>query len=66
MNGSIESPCVDICQLRKGDDICRGCFRTLIEIGAWSSMSAERRREIMDVLPSRKLSNTKQNVDKLI
>ncbi|MFP6780679.1 MAG: DUF1289 domain-containing protein, partial [Gammaproteobacteria bacterium] len=53
MNGSIESPCVDICQLRKGDDICRGCFRTLIEIGAWSSMSAERRREIMDVLPSR-------------
>ncbi len=61
MTNSIESPCVAVCQLRKGDDICRGCFRTLGEIGAWSTMPAAERREIMHILPNRKVGVTEQD-----
>jgi uncharacterized protein len=33
--------------------LCRGCGRTLDEIGAWSSMRDAERRSIMSALPER-------------
>jgi uncharacterized protein len=53
MPAPIESPCIAICKLRKGDDICRGCYRTLEEIGNWSRMTPVERRKIMGILPER-------------
>ncbi len=54
MSKAIESPCVEVCQIRKGDKVCHGCFRTLDEIAGWGGMTAAERRQIMNELPSRK------------
>lgn len=58
MKKRITSPCVDVCQLRKGDNVCRGCYRTLDEIGRWSTMPERERLSIMDELPARKATQT--------
>lgn len=49
----IESPCVRVCVVHPEARICTGCHRTIEEIGRWSRMSAEERREIMAELPQR-------------
>jgi len=54
MNEPVESPCIEVCELRKGDNTCRGCYRTLDEIARWGMMSASERRDIMRQLPQRR------------
>ena len=49
----VESPCVRICVVHPEARICTGCLRTIEEIGQWSRMSREERRDIMKVLPDR-------------
>lgn len=49
----IESPCQRICVLHPSARLCIGCYRTGEEIATWSRLTPERRREIMDELPSR-------------
>lgn len=56
----IESPCVKICVIHPDAKICLGCYRTIPEIGAWSSISASERRRIMDDLPARAASLVKR------
>lgn len=48
-----ESPCIKVCQIHPTERICVGCFRTIQEIGMWSVMSAEERREVLADLPER-------------
>jgi predicted Fe-S protein YdhL (DUF1289 family) len=50
---SIESPCLKICVMDATSELCRGCGRTLSEIGAWSSIADSERRSIMAELPDR-------------
>ena len=50
----IESPCVSICVLDEVRGLCRGCARTLAEIGAWSRYNAAERECIMRALPARR------------
>lgn len=49
----IASPCVKLCAIHPEEKICTGCYRSLHEIGAWSSMDNATRLAIMDELPSR-------------
>lgn len=49
----IESPCVQVCVIHPETRLCTGCARSIDEIGAWSRMSPEVRRAIMDELPHR-------------
>ena len=49
----IESPCIKICVIEPKSRLCTGCLRTIDEIGDWSRMTPEARREIMAELPSR-------------
>ena len=49
----IESPCILVCSIDMKTGFCFGCGRTREEIGAWSMMTPERRREIMAGLPAR-------------
>lgn len=49
----IESPCVKICVVHPESRLCTGCLRTIDEIGAWSKMAPEARRQVMAELPSR-------------
>lgn len=51
---SVQSPCVDVCQLDPGKSYCIGCFRTLGEIGEWSKASSNRRQEIVMASDARK------------
>lgn len=49
----IESPCVKICVIHPQTRLCTGCLRNIDEIGAWSRMSSEERRDVMADLPGR-------------
>ena len=49
----IESPCIKICLIHPEARLCTGCLRSIEEIGAWSKMSAQARRDVMDALPKR-------------
>lgn len=48
-----ESPCIKICVIHPETRLCTGCLRSIDEIGAWSIMSPEARRMVMDTLPDR-------------
>lgn len=44
---AISSPCVKLCQLDPATRLCRGCGRSLDEIGRWSHLSEAERLVIM-------------------
>ncbi|MDP4836982.1 MAG: DUF1289 domain-containing protein [Burkholderiales bacterium] len=52
---SIESPCVDICQLNPASGVCLGCFRTMDEISVWVEMSDDDKREVLLLAKERQL-----------
>ena len=56
----VDSPCVKVCVIEPKSRLCTGCLRTIDEIGAWSRMSPEARRLVMDTLPSRASQITKR------
>ena len=56
----VESPCIKICLIHPEARLCTGCHRTIDEIAAWSRMSPETRRAIMDELPQRAEQLTKR------
>jgi uncharacterized protein len=41
-----ECPCTGQCSTALGDDVCRGCGRTLDEIKRWPQMTDEERIEV--------------------
>jgi predicted Fe-S protein YdhL (DUF1289 family) len=49
----VQSPCIRVCIVDGASGLCLGCLRTLAEIAEWSTLSPERRREIMAELPAR-------------
>ena len=49
----MESPCIKICTYDPESGLCRGCGRTLEEIGAWFSMTDQERGGVMKELPER-------------
>jgi predicted Fe-S protein YdhL (DUF1289 family) len=51
--GQMESPCVKICNHDPESGLCRGCGRTLEEIGDWFCMTDAERRAVMEKLPKR-------------
>ncbi|ARE39698.1 hypothetical protein RGUI_1557 [Rhodovulum sp. P5] len=52
---AIETPCVQICNVDRESRLCIGCLRSIDEIAAWTRMSPEERRRVMDDLPGRSL-----------
>jgi len=49
----MQTPCVKVCTYDPGTGLCRGCGRSLQEIAAWASMSADERERVMEQLPER-------------
>ena len=49
----IESPCILVCSIDMKTGFCFGCGRTREEIGYWSMITPERRREVMAQLSAR-------------
>jgi len=55
---SNESPCVRNCCLDE-NDICMGCFRSLIEITQWTLVDEKMREGFLKNCESRKLNHKK-------
>lgn len=53
MSKPIWSPCKKICLVDPAQPICVGCFRTLDELGRWTSMSHEERLAVKHELKAR-------------
>ena len=51
---SSDSPCVNVCTLHPDGSHCLGCFRTVDEIGGWSTYSDARRAEVNALLDERR------------
>jgi predicted Fe-S protein YdhL (DUF1289 family) len=47
------SPCEKICVVDPASGLCRGCGRSLAEIGSWMSYSDVERSRVMAELPQR-------------
>ena len=56
----VESPCIKLCVIHPETRLCTGCYRSIDEITAWSKMSVEVRRMVMEELPSRAGSLSKR------
>jgi len=41
-----DCPCIGHCSTVLGDDVCRGCRRTLDEVTRWPQLSEEERRAV--------------------
>jgi predicted Fe-S protein YdhL (DUF1289 family) len=52
-----QSPCISVCLLDE-QDICRGCFRSAVEITDWLMASAEYKREILRRASQRRDAST--------
>lgn len=46
LSRAVESPCVGVCTLNK--NVCVGCGRTVDEIGAWSTMTDDKRKGVLE------------------
>jgi len=47
------SPCTNVCRMSPQTGLCEGCLRTLEEIAAWSAMTPEEKRAVLEQLPRR-------------
>ena len=54
---SLESPCINVCELDESKTLCVGCFRTVEEIGQWRLASEERQLQIVKAARHRKISS---------
>jgi uncharacterized protein len=50
----VDSPCINVCSMDPDSGLCAGCFRTLAEIGAWSSLDDARRLTILAAVTRRR------------
>ncbi|MBR9825575.1 MAG: DUF1289 domain-containing protein [Alphaproteobacteria bacterium] len=53
MSTPIKTPCVKVCFVDPKAGLCVGCFRTMEELGRWTSFSDSQREDIMASLPQR-------------
>ncbi|MGE4242189.1 DUF1289 domain-containing protein [Ramlibacter sp.] len=50
---TVPSPCLSVCRMTPDRRLCEGCFRTLDEIAAWSTMSDEDKRDVWRAIAQR-------------
>lgn len=49
----VPSPCVSVCVMHPQTGVCEGCLRDLDEIGAWSQLSDEVKRQVWQRIAQR-------------
>ncbi|HJU50258.1 MAG TPA: DUF1289 domain-containing protein [Pseudogulbenkiania sp.] len=54
MSESADSPCIAHCSTALGDNVCRGCFRTFLEVAQWSALVPDDKRQVWECLPLRR------------
>jgi len=53
----IASPCISVCAIIPGSDVCAGCFRTIDEIALWSVLEVSDKRMVLAALPARRTAH---------
>ncbi|WP_291066740.1 DUF1289 domain-containing protein [Hydrogenophaga sp.] len=53
----VPSPCVSVCELDEALGRCKGCWRTLQEIGQWTQLSDAERLEVWAQIEARQLGS---------
>ena len=53
------SPCLNICTLDERD-VCRGCYRSLVEISGWTRMTAAEQWAAVERAEARRLAAEKE------
>ncbi|WP_083657578.1 DUF1289 domain-containing protein [Polynucleobacter sphagniphilus] len=51
---TVPSPCINWCDIDPLNGYCRGCYRTLNEIAAWSELTNEDKLKVWEQLHARK------------
>ena len=49
----VPSPCISVCRMAAGTELCEGCFRTLDEIASWGTLPDAQRRALWQELARR-------------
>jgi len=50
----IPSPCIGVCRLDEGQQVCQGCLRTTWEIARWPYAETSERLDILQLLRVRR------------
>ncbi len=61
----VESPCIAVCRLEPGREVCAGCWRTLGEIARWSGMSDAERRTVLEAVALRRSADPENISEKV-
>ena len=54
---SIPSPCISLCDINHVSQLCRGCWRTIDEIIAWSSCDDSAKKAVWLLIEQRKIDS---------
>ncbi len=54
--GSLPSPCINICRMDQASGLCHGCLRNIDEIMAWSRADEDYKRAVWHQIKQRKTS----------
>jgi hypothetical protein len=49
----VPSPCIAVCTMDAASGLCRGCWRTLDEIAAWSTLPDPAKRRVWQQIARR-------------
>ncbi len=52
-DGTVMSPCINVCVIDADSGYCLGCRRTREEIERWPAMSAQEQRALLERLAAR-------------
>ena len=44
----VQSPCIGVCVVDDGNQLCQGCFRTLDEIQDWWELDSDQKQKIVE------------------
>lgn len=47
VEGSVPSPCINVCKMNERSGLCEGCLRTLDEIAMWGQASNPQKLAIL-------------------
>ncbi|HRH04346.1 MAG TPA: DUF1289 domain-containing protein [Burkholderiaceae bacterium] len=61
---SIPSPCTSVCQIDSISHLCKGCWRTLDEIAAWSTNTEVMKQKVWLLIEQRKSNQGIDTSDK--
>lgn len=54
----VPSPCIAVCQLETGTDLCVGCLRHMDEIRDWPVLSAEEKQAVLHRVAERRAARS--------